>query len=44
MPVEEDATGFSKIFDATTAVDHKRAEVDLLEGDLVNKVVALRQR
>ena len=40
MPVEEDAVGFGEVFDAAAAVDDEVGEVDWLEGDLVNEVVA----
>ena len=43
MPVEEDAAGFSEVFDATAAAYHKFAEIDPLEGHFVNEVVALRE-
>lgn len=41
VPVEHDVAGLGEVFDASTAIDQKLAEVDLLEGDLVDEVVAL---
>jgi hypothetical protein len=40
VPVEHDAAGFGEVFYAAAAVDDEAAKVDLLEGDLVDEVVA----
>ena len=43
MPVENDSAGFGEVFYAAAAADYEFAEIDFLEGDFVDKVVALRE-